>query len=141
MVASSLASPKIVWVMLPSGKITEDTVHALGGMLGRGDIIIDGGNSMYKDDIRRAAALREKGIVYVDVGTSGGVWGLQRGYCMMIGGEDEAVKYLDPILSALAPGLGDHRQDAAPRGPQPDGRAGLPALRPGRVRPLRQDGP
>ena len=101
-----LASPKIVWVMLPSGKITEDTVHALAGMMGKGDIIIDGGNSMYKDDIRRAATLREKGIVYVDVGTSGGVWGLQRGYCMMIGGEDEAVKYLDPILSALAPGEG-----------------------------------
>ena len=101
-----LESPKIVWVMLPSGKITEDTVVALGGMMGQGDIIIDGGNSMYKDDIRRAAKLREKGIVYVDVGTSGGVWGLQRGYCMMIGGEDAAVKYLDPILSALAPGEG-----------------------------------
>ena len=85
-----LPSPKVIWVMLPSGKITEETVHALGGMLTKGDIIIDGGNSMYKDDIRRAAALRDKGIVYVDVGTSGGVWGLQRGYCMMIGGEDEA---------------------------------------------------
>jgi 6-phosphogluconate dehydrogenase len=104
---SQLPSPKIVWVMLPSGKITEDTVTALGGMLGKDDIIIDGGNSMYKDDIRRAATLREKGIVYIDVGTSGGVWGLQRGYCMMIGGEDEAVKYIDPILSALAPGKGD----------------------------------
>jgi 6-phosphogluconate dehydrogenase len=102
-----LPSPKIVWVMLPSGKITEDTVTALSGMLGKGDIIIDGGNSMYKDDIRRAAALREKGIVYIDVGTSGGVWGLQRGYCMMIGGEDAAVKHIDPILSALAPGKGD----------------------------------
>ncbi len=102
-----LDSPRIVWVMLPSGKITEDTVHALGEIMGRGDIIIDGGNSMYKDDIRRAAALREKGIVYVDVGTSGGVWGLQRGYCMMIGGEDGAVRYLDPILSALAPGMGE----------------------------------
>ncbi len=102
-----LEQPRIVWVMLPSGKITEDTVHALGELMGRGDIIIDGGNTMYKDDIRRAAALREKGIVYVDVGTSGGVWGLQRGYCMMIGGEDDAVKHLDPILSALAPGLGE----------------------------------
>jgi len=103
---SQLPTRKIVWVMLPSGKITEDTVHALGEMMGKGDIIIDGGNSMYKDDIRRAANLREKGIVYVDVGTSGGVWGLERGYCMMIGGEDAAVKYLDPILSALAPGEG-----------------------------------
>jgi 6-phosphogluconate dehydrogenase len=101
-----LHSPKIVWVMLPSGRITEDTVHTLGGLMSRGDIIIDGGNSMYKDDIRRAAAMREKGIVYVDVGTSGGVWGLERGYCMMIGGEKEAVRYLDPILSALAPGEG-----------------------------------
>ncbi len=89
--SSSSPSPRIVWVMLPSGKITEDTVQALGGMMEKGDIIIDGGNSMYKDDIRRAKALREKGIVYVDVGTSGGVWGLQRGYCMMIGGEDDAV--------------------------------------------------
>jgi 6-phosphogluconate dehydrogenase len=104
---SQLPSPKIVWVMLPSGKITEDTVTALGGMLDKDDIIIDGGNSMYKDDIRRAAALREKGIVYIDVGTSGGVWGLQRGYCMMIGGEDAAVAHIDPILAALAPGKGD----------------------------------
>ena len=102
-----LPSPRIVWVMLPSGKITEDTVTALGGMMGSGDIIIDGGNSMYKDDIRRAAELRKKGIVYVDVGTSGGVWGLHRGYCMMIGGEPDAVKHIDPILSALAPGIGD----------------------------------
>jgi 6-phosphogluconate dehydrogenase len=101
-----LPKPRIVWVMLPAGKITEDTVQALGGMLESGDIIIDGGNTMYKDDIRRAAELREKGIVYIDVGTSGGVWGLQRGYCMMIGGEDAAVKHIDPILSALAPGIG-----------------------------------
>ena len=104
---SQLPSPKIVWVMLPSGKITEDTVTALGEIMGTGDIIIDGGNSMYKDDIRRAAALREKGIVYIDVGTSGGVWGLQRGYCMMIGGADDAVAHIDPILAALAPGKGD----------------------------------
>jgi 6-phosphogluconate dehydrogenase len=103
---SQLSGPRVVWVMLPSGKITEDTVSALGGLLQRGDIIIDGGNSMYKDDIRRAKTLREKGIIYIDVGTSGGVWGLHRGYCMMIGGEDAAVKHIDPILSALAPGLG-----------------------------------
>ncbi len=92
--------------MLPSGKITEDAVQSLAGLMEKGDIVIDGGNSMYKDDIRRAAQLREKGIVYVDVGTSGGVWGLQRGYCMMIGGEDAAVKYIDPILATLAPGEG-----------------------------------
>ena len=101
-----LPSRRVVWVMLPSGHITEETVQALGGMMQKGDIIIDGGNTMYKDDIRRAKSLREKGVAYVDVGTSGGVWGLQRGYCMMIGGEDEAVKYIDPILSALAPGEG-----------------------------------
>ena len=101
-----LASPKIVWVMLPAGHITEETVQSLGKILAKGDIIIDGGNTMYLDDIRRAKSLREKGILYVDVGTSGGVWGLQRGYCMMIGGEDAAVKYIDPILSALAPGEG-----------------------------------
>jgi len=114
---AQLPVPRIVWVMLPSGKITEDTVVALGGMLQPGDIVIDGGNTMYKDDIRRAATLRERGIVYVDVGTSGGVWGLERGYCMMIGGEKSAVDHLDPILSALAPGIGD-----IPRTPGRDGR-------------------
>jgi 6-phosphogluconate dehydrogenase len=93
--------------MLPAGKITEQTVEALAGLMESGDTIIDGGNSFYKDDIRRAAKLREKGITYVDVGTSGGVWGLERGYCMMIGGEKSAVDRLDPILSALAPGVGD----------------------------------
>jgi 6-phosphogluconate dehydrogenase len=112
-----LPSPRIVWVMLPAGKITEETVQHLAGIMTKGDIIIDGGNSMYKDDIRRAAALRAKGIVYVDVGTSGGVWGLERGYCMMIGGEPAAVKHIDPILSALAPGIGD-----IPRTPGREGR-------------------
>jgi 6-phosphogluconate dehydrogenase len=103
----ALAKPRAVWVMLPAGRITEETVEALAGLMESGDTIIDGGNSYYKDDIRRAAKLREKGIVYVDVGTSGGVWGLERGYCMMIGGEKAAVDRLDPILSALAPGMGD----------------------------------
>jgi 6-phosphogluconate dehydrogenase len=93
--------------MLPAGHITEQTIEALAGMMEGGDIIIDGGNTFYKDDIRRAATLRQKGIVYVDVGTSGGVWGLERGYCMMIGGEKAAVDHLDPILSTLAPGAGD----------------------------------
>src|SRR5580700_8452225 len=99
--------PRAVWVMLPSGRITEETVERLGGLLGPGDIIIDGGNSFYKDDIRRAKKLAEKGIRYVDCGTSGGVWGIERGYCMMIGGPKGAVDHLDPIFSALAPGLGD----------------------------------
>ena len=103
---SKLAAPRVVWVMLPAGKITEDTVEALGGMMESGDIIIDGGNSYYKDDVRRAATLREKGVHYVDVGTSGGVYGLDRGYCMMIGGDTDAVEHVDPILSALAPGIG-----------------------------------
>jgi 6-phosphogluconate dehydrogenase len=99
--------PRTVWVMLPAGRITEETIETVAGLLGAGDIIIDGGNSYYKDDIRRAKALGEKGIRYVVCGTSGGVWGLERGYCMMIGGPKEAVDHLDPIFSALAPGVGD----------------------------------
>ena len=88
-------------------QITEETVEHLGGLLEPDDIIIDGGNSFYKDDIRRAKKLADKRIRYVDCGTSGGVWGIERGYCMMIGGPKEAVDHLDPIFSALAPGLGD----------------------------------
>ena len=106
-VVAKLASPRTVWVMLPSGKITEETIAALGGLLSRGDTIIDGGNTFFKDDIRRAKLLREKGIGYVDVGTSGGVWGLDRGYCMMIGGDKAIVERLDPIFRTLAPGAGD----------------------------------
>jgi 6-phosphogluconate dehydrogenase len=102
-----LDQPRAVWVMLPAGEITDGTVTQLGALLERGDIIIDGGNSFYKDDIRRAKLLQPKGIHYVDCGTSGGVWGVDRGYCMMIGGPRDAVDYLDPIFSALAPGLGD----------------------------------
>src|ERR1700722_11834420 len=99
--------PRIVWVMLPAGQATEETVDHLGGLLAPGDIIIDGGNSFYKDDIRRAKALAGKRIHYVDCGTSGGIWGVERGYCMMIGGAKEIVDHLDPIFSALAPGRGD----------------------------------
>ena len=102
-----LAAPRTVWVMLPAGKITEQAIETLSGLMEKGDVIIDGGNTFYKDDIRRAETLRGKGIVYVDVGTSGGVWGLERGYCMMIGGETESVERIDPILKALAPGIGD----------------------------------
>jgi 6-phosphogluconate dehydrogenase len=101
-----LEKPRAVWVMLPAGDITERTVAQLGELLERGDIIIDGGNSFYKDDIRRAHALGQKGIHYVDCGTSGGVWGLERGYCMMIGGDKQVVDHLDPIFAALAPGPG-----------------------------------
>ncbi len=106
-VVAKLDAPRAVWVMLPAGGPTESTINELAGLLSAGDVIIDGGNTFYKDDIRRAASLREKGIVYIDVGTSGGVWGLERGYCMMIGGEKDAVDRLDPIFAALAPGLGD----------------------------------
>jgi len=98
--------PRAVWVMLPAGKITEDTIANLATLLEAGDIIIDGGNTFYKDDIRRARKLAEKNVHYVDCGTSGGVWGIDRGYCMMIGGPKEAVDHLDPIFAALAPGLG-----------------------------------
>ena len=102
-----LQKPRAVWLMLPSGEITEQAVMQLGDMLQSGDIIIDGGNSFYKDDIRRAKTLNTKGIRHVDCGTSGGVWGLERGYCLMSGGDKEAIDYLDSIFKALAPGRGD----------------------------------
>ena len=104
---SKLDTPAIFWVMLPAGAPTEETIEALcGGECAAGDIIIDGGNTFWKDDVRRAKMLAEKGVHYVDVGTSGGVWGLERGYCMMIGGDKETVDLLDPIFDTLAPGLG-----------------------------------
>jgi 6-phosphogluconate dehydrogenase len=97
---------RTVWVMLPSGKITEETIGLLGSLMRAGDVIIDGGNTNFKDDVRRARELAPKGIKYLDVGTSGGVWGLARGYCLMIGGDAGVVKRLDPIFAALAPGIG-----------------------------------
>ncbi|WP_244813567.1 phosphogluconate dehydrogenase (NAD(+)-dependent, decarboxylating) [Caballeronia sp. Lep1P3] len=104
---SKLGAPRVIWLMLPAGKITEDTLDDLHNILQADDVVIDGGNSFYKDDIRRAARFREQGVHYVDVGTSGGVWGLTRGYCMMIGGDEAVVRRLDPILATLAPGRGD----------------------------------
>jgi len=101
-----LEPPRIFWVMLPAGAPTESTVEALLDLASPGDIVIDGGNTFYRDDIRRARQAAGKKIAYVDVGTSGGVWGLERGYCMMIGGEGAIVDYLDPIFDALAPGVG-----------------------------------
>ncbi|WP_158893026.1 MULTISPECIES: phosphogluconate dehydrogenase (NAD(+)-dependent, decarboxylating) [unclassified Pseudomonas] len=105
-VIAALAQPRAIWVMLPAGAPTEQTIAELADRLAPGDVIIDGGNTYYKDDIRRAKTLAEKGIDYVDVGTSGGVWGLERGYCMMIGGKSEVVERLEPIFEALAPGYG-----------------------------------
>jgi 6-phosphogluconate dehydrogenase len=102
----ALAAPRTVWVMLPAGKVTEETIKQLAGLMKSGDVIIDGGNTNFKDDVRRARELAPKGIKYLDVGTSGGVWGLQRGYCLMIGGDADVVQRLDPIFSALAPGVG-----------------------------------
>ncbi|MBX8518493.1 decarboxylating 6-phosphogluconate dehydrogenase [Pseudomonas cichorii] len=103
---AALEKPRAVWVMLPAGAPTEDTIQVLSQLLEADDVIIDGGNTFYKDDIRRAKELTEKGLHYIDVGTSGGVWGLERGYCMMIGGESAIVERLDPLFATLAPGYG-----------------------------------
>jgi len=102
-----LGKPRVAWLMVPAGGPTEQTVQALAQRMRSGDILIDGGNSYFKDDVRRSQQLKDQGIHYVDVGTSGGVWGLDRGYCMMIGGPKEAVQHLDPIFQTLAPGRGD----------------------------------
>jgi len=103
--AAKLSAPRSVWVMVPAGEITEKTVDDVAAVLDSGDAIVDGGNSYYRDDIRRAAKVGEQGIDYVDCGTSGGVFGLERGYCLMIGGPDGAVGRLDPIFATLAPGV------------------------------------
>jgi 6-phosphogluconate dehydrogenase len=102
----ALEPPRAVWVMLPAGAPTEETIEELSTLAAKDDVIIDGGNSFWQDDIRRGAALAKKGLRYLDVGTSGGVWGLERGYCMMIGGDADVVRRLDPIFKALAPGRG-----------------------------------
>ena len=105
-VVAKLKAPRIFWVMLPAGAPTEETVAALRAVSEVGDIIIDGGNTFFKDDIRRSRECAESGVHYVDVGTSGGVWGLERGYCLMIGGDSQVVDMLDPIFDTLAPGFG-----------------------------------
>jgi 6-phosphogluconate dehydrogenase len=116
--AAKLDKPRTAWVMVPAGDITDKTIAALAEVLEPGDTIVDGGNTYYHDDLRHAAALAEKGIHHVDVGTSGGVWGFERGFCLMIGGEKDVVDRLGPIFASIAPGV-----DAAPRTP---GRTGEP---------------
>jgi 6-phosphogluconate dehydrogenase len=116
--ASKMTAPRAVWVMVPAGEITDKTIHDVADALESGDAVIDGGNSYYRDDMRHAAELSEKGIDFIDCGTSGGVFGLERGYCLMIGGPDAAVERLDPIFATVAPGV-----DSAERTP---GRSGDP---------------
>src|SRR6266404_1151833 len=105
--AARLEKPRAVWIMLPAGEPTEQTVTTLAGRIEPGDILVDGGNSYYKDDVRRAGVLAARAIHYLDAGASGGVWGAERGYCLMIGGDRQAVQILEPIFKTLAPGLGD----------------------------------
>jgi 6-phosphogluconate dehydrogenase len=132
-----LDTPRAVWLMVPAA-VVDKTIADILPALEPGDILIDGGNSYYIDDIRRAKELAPERIHYVDVGTSGGIWGLERGYCMMIGGEPQVVAHLDPLFAALAPGRGEISR--TPGREERASRAGLPALRAERCRPLRQDG-
>ena len=113
---SKLEKPRTAWIMLPAGQITETTIEMLSRLMQGGDVIIDGGNTFWQDDVRRGKKLKDRGIHYMDVGTSGGVWGIERGYCMMIGGDKQVVDRLDPIFRTLAPGVGDI--------PRTDGRQG-----------------
>jgi 6-phosphogluconate dehydrogenase len=120
---AKMTAPRAIWIMLPAGAPTRDTIAQLGTLVSKGDALMDGGNSFFKDDIAHGKTLREKGVDYVDVGTSGGVWGFERGYCMMIGGDKAVVDRLDPIFAALAPGPGDipktpGREKADPRAEQ-----------------------
>ena len=115
----ALDRPRVVWLMLPAGAATEAAIEELNELLDAGDTVIDGGNTFWKDDIRRARALKGKGLDYLDVGTSGGVWGLARGYCLMIGGDKAVVDRLDPVFAALAPGKGEIAVTAGRQGRDP----------------------
>ena len=137
--SQKLSKPRAIWLMVPAA-VVDASIKDLLPLLEPDDIVIDGGNSYYVDDIRRAKELAAKGIHYVDVGTSGGVWGLERGYCMMIGGEPAIVKHLDPLFVTLAPGIGDIPRTPGRERRQGHRRAGLPPLRAERRRALRQDG-
>ena len=132
--------PRAVWVMVPAGPITERAIAELASLLEPGDTVIDGGNTRYHDDIRRARELAERGIHYVDVGTSGGVFGLERGFCLMVGGEDEAVARLGPLFTSLAPGLDAAERTPGRTGDPAPGGARLAPLRARGRRPLREDG-
>src|SRR6201986_1957588 len=147
-----MTAPRIVWVMVPAGNITQSVIEALGETLESGDIVIDGGNSYYRDDLKHSKMLSEKGIHLIDCGTSGGVWGRERGYCLMIGGDDYAFSHAEPLFKTIAPGVdaaprtpgrAGRRRRAAPPGPRRGGRASrkrLSALRPVRGGALREDG-
>jgi 6-phosphogluconate dehydrogenase len=114
-----LETPRAVWVMLPAGAITHGTIVELSGLMAAGDILIDGGNSFFHDDVAHSEMLQEKRIRYLDVGTSGGIWGLERGYCMMIGGDKDAFEHLDPIFKTLAPGIGEIERTPGRKGLDP----------------------
>ena len=119
--AEKLSAPRVVWVMVPAGTITTGVIDELAETLEKGDIVIDGGNSYYRDDLKHAKTLSEKGIHLIDCGTSGGVWGRERGYCLMIGGDDYAFEHAEPLFSTIAPGV-----DAAPRTPGREGEVAQP---------------
>ena len=138
---SGMSAPRTVWVMVPAGETTTHTVCEGAKHLESGDVIIDGGNFYYQDDIARAETVRAKGIHYVDVDTSGGVWGRERGYCLMIGGEGEIVERMQPIFKAIAPGSGNGRAHPRSHRRTEPGRARLPPLWAERGRSLREDGP
>ncbi len=121
---AKLRAPRAVWLMLPHGQITEDTIAMLATKLSADDVIIDGGNSFFQDDVRRAEQLATKGIHYLDVGTSGGIWGLERGYCMMIGGDKHTAERVDPIFATLAPGVGDIERTSDRDGHNPQAEQG-----------------
>ena len=139
--ASKLTPPRAVWAMVPAGEITEEVVHQIADVLDKGDAIIDGGNSYYRDDIRRSTEFAERGIDYIDCGTSGGVFGLDRGFCLMIGGPDGAVERLDPIFKTIAPGVDSAERTPGRAAIPSTGRERLPALRAEWRGPLREDGP